>query len=326
MANTAAITSPISFGDVGRLGNIVVGITGVAESLLVTNSNRVFIPNLDYTLSGNNIVFTDTPATDVYVITQQPYYVLSNIIQGPSGSDFGYSMDSSLDGAQLGVGAPSANVLVGNTWIQAAGAVYVYDRVIEAYESTGLLDYTTTGTIDTVHRVLIDNIEVTNYTIPGGIGSNTIRFINPPPVGKTVYIETNQFNLLEQLIGVDSLEGGTDAIHANAAFGTDLTICSNNCAIYVGAPNYNTGTNYNTGAVWKFHNKGRLYGTNYGFTTNPIFTPGDTLRLDNFEITVQGRMMPTTVDVETAASTLSIPSIYVGANILRINKLDLVDF
>jgi hypothetical protein len=111
-------------------------ITNSAESLLVTNSNRVFIPNLDYTLSGNTITFTGNIAQDVYVITQQPYYTLSNTIQGPAGSSFGAAMDSSLDGAQLGVGAPNANVLVGNTWIQAAGSVYVYDRVIEAFDST----------------------------------------------------------------------------------------------------------------------------------------------------------------------------------------------
>jgi hypothetical protein len=322
MANTAAITSPISFGDVGNGGYITTNIKGVAESLLVTNSNRVFIPDLDYILSGNVITFTggQTIAQDVYTITQQPYYTLSNIIQGPAGSSFGAAMDSSLDGAQLGVGAPNANVLVGNTWIQGAGAVYVYDRVIEAFESTGLLDYTTTGTIDTVHRVTIDNIEVTNYTIPGGIGSNTIRFINPPPIGKTVYIETNQFNLLEQLVGVDSLEGGTGAIQANSAFGTDLTICSNNCAIYVGAPYYNAGTNYNTGAVWKFHNRGRLYGTNNGYTVNPIFTPGDTIRLDNFEVTVQGRLMPTTFDANTASTIANIASLYVSANILALSS------
>ena len=299
-------------------------VANAAESLLVTNSNRVFIPYLDYTLDSANlkIIFTSgqTIAQDVYTITQQPYYTLSNVIQGPAGSSFGAAMDSSLDGAQLGVGAPNANVLVGNTWIQGAGAVYVYDRVIEAFESTGNLDYTTTGTIDKVHRVTIDNIEVNNYTIPSGIGSSVIRFVGPPPIGKIIYIETNQFNLLEILIGVDSLIGGTDNIQANAAFGTDLTICSNNCAIYVGAPYYNAGSNYNTGAVWKFHNRGRLYGTNNGYTVNPVFTPGDTLRLDNFEITVQGRLMPTIFDANTASTISGIPLIYTSANILALSS------
>ena len=149
---------------------------------------------------------------------------------------------------------------------------------------------------------------------------NTIRFITSPPIGKVIYIETNQFNLLETLIGVNSLTGGTDSIQANAAFGTDLTICSNNCAIYVGAPYYDAGTTYNTGAVWKFHNRGRLYGTNNGYTVNPVFTVGDTIRLDNFEVTVQGRLMPTTFDANTASTISGIPLIYVSANILALSS------
>jgi hypothetical protein len=340
-ANTAA-NIYINNVDSGLYANILYNVSNtyfittsftpdsanIAESLLVTNSNRVFIPYLDYDLVNNDIIFKHDPSTpswtgniaqDVYVITQQPYYTLSNIIQGPAGSRFGYSMDSSLDGAQLGVGAPNANVLVGNTWIQGAGAVYVYDRVIEAFNSTGASDYITTGNIkdDDIYRVTIDNVEVDNYSVPT---PNTIRFTDLPPIGKVVYIETNQFNLLETLIGVDSLTGGTDSIQANAAFGTDLTICSNNCAIYVGAPYYSAGTTYNTGAVWKFHNRGRLYGTNNGYTVNPVFTVGDTIRLDNFEVTVQGRLMPTIFDANTASTIANIASLYVSANILALSS------
>ena len=276
-------------------------VSGQADSLLVRNSNRTFIPELDYTLSGNVITFTGNLAEDTYVITQAPYYVLSNTIQGETGSSFGSSMDSSLDGAQLGVGAPNANVFVSGQWIQGAGAVYVYDRVIEAFKTTGSITYTTTGTIDLVHKVQIDGVTVEDY-VPPTIGGTTLTFINPPPIGKVVYIETNEFNLLEELTGIDSLEGGNTAIQQGAAFGTDLTICSNNCAIYVGAPYYDNGTAYNTGAVWKFHNRGRLYGTNTGDIKNPTFTPGDTIRLDNFEITVTGTTLDSLVnDINSAA-------------------------
>jgi hypothetical protein len=305
VSNTSTITTSFS-----------PDVANAAESLLVTNSNRVFIPNLDYTLSGNVITFTGNIAQDVYVIAQQPYYTLANTIQGPTGSNFGAAMDSSLDGAQLGVGAPNANVLVGNTWIQGAGTVYVYDRVIEAFNSTGSSDYTTTGTIDVVHRVTIDDIEVDNYSV---LTANSIRFTDSPAIGKVVYIETNQFNLLETLIGVDSLTGGTGAIQANAAFGTDLTICSNNCAIYVGAPYYDAGSTYNTGAVWKFHNRGRLYGTNNGYTVNPTFTPGDTIRLDNFEITVTGTTLGNLVADINNAGILGVTA-SIENNTLRLNS------
>jgi hypothetical protein len=164
--------------------------------------------------------------------------------------------------------------------------------VVDAVPGSGGQDYITQGTIASVYKVLLDNVEVNNYIV---VNNNKIRFITPPPIGRVIYIEVNQFALLERLIGVDSLSGGLKAIQSNAAFGTSLTICSNNCAIYIGAPNYNNGTEYNSGAVWKFHNKGRLYGTNTAYDTDPIFMPGDSIRLDNFEITVSGRWMPATV-------------------------------
>jgi len=314
-------------------------INGVAESLHVSNSKRVFIPDLDYTVSGNTITFSDNLEQEVYVIAQQPYYTLVETIQGPTGSNFGASLDSSLDGAQLGIGAPNdtvnvavfsdgttsvtksievgvdtANVSVnGNvlprtsyTEYDGAGSVYVYDRVIEAFKTTGLLDYTTTGNINTVHRVTINNEEVHDYFLPSGVGSNTIRFINPPQSGQIVEIETNKFNLLEKLIGVDSLDGSLTAIQEGTAFGTDLTICSNNCAIYVGAPYYDNGTQYSSGAVWKFHNRGRLYGTNTAYAINPTFSIGDSIRLDNFEVTATGTDLDSLVDDINDANILGV--------------------
>lgn len=269
------------------------------NSLLITSGARTYIPEIEYTLDRANakVLFSkeiSPVSATTMVVTQQPYYTWVGNISGNAGSSFGYALSSSYDGAQLAVGAPRDTVFVNGTPFVGAGAVYVYDRVIEAFNTTSETDYVTTNPILPAHRVTIDNIEVTGYTVNTTSTTNdTIRFIDAPAIGKVVYVETNKFTLLERLIGIDSLEGGTDAIQANAFFGTSLTICSNNCAIYIGAPNYNDGTSYNTGAVWKFHNRGRLYGTNNGYTYNPVFTPGDTIRLDNYEITVSARMMPT---------------------------------
>ena len=267
------------------------------NSLLITTGTKTYIPTVDYTLDPTNrrrILFSNIIPQSTLVVKQQPYYALVGNVSGNVGSNFGYALSSSYDGAQLAVGAPNDTVYVDDTPFIGAGAVYVYDRVIEAFNSTGSKDYLTTHEILPVHRVTIDNIDVTGYTVNTTVTSNdTIRFIDPPPIGKVVYVETNKFTLLERLIGIDSLEGGTDAIQANAFFGTSLTICSNNCAIYIGAPNYSTEALYNTGAVWKFHNKGRLYGINTGYRDNPVFTPGDSIRLDNYPVTVSARMMPT---------------------------------
>jgi hypothetical protein len=291
-----------------------------------------------------------------YSIQQKPYYAFVTVIDCPNGSgkEFGYALDASFDGAQLAVGTPNDTVNVGiySSTIngvtetfkrsipigvatgtvpykgtqanlvsykenEGAGSVYVYDRVIEAFNSTGESDYVTTGDIGLVRRVTIDNVEVPldEYFV---VDNNTVRFVTPPEVGKVVFVETNEFNLLEKLIGVDSLEGGLDAIQTDARFGTSLTICSNNCAIYVGAPNYDNGSVYNTGAVWKFHNKGRLYGINTGQAQNPEFEPGDTIRLDNFEVRVNlglsGNVTVAVGDYITQPST--------GANVAVLESTD----
>jgi len=299
----------ISTTSIPAISNISIGFTpsvtnDTANSLLVYSGSKVYIPNIEYTVDSANlkINFTANIAQSDITVVQQPYYALLGNVRGNTGSNFGFALSSSFDGAQLAVGAPLDNVL----GFPGAGSVLVFDRVIEAFNSTGTSDYVTLNPIGQVYRVTIDNIEVTDYLV---IGNNTIRFITPPSIGRVIYIETNAFDLLEKLVGIDSLEGGTGAIQANAFFGTSLTICSNNCAIYIGAPNYDNGTEYNTGAVWKFHNRGRLYGTNNGYTYNPVFTPGDGIRLDNFEVTVSARMMPTTTLIDgTAANILALSS------------------
>jgi hypothetical protein len=317
---TASVTNTIGL-------TFTPDVANDARSLLVTDRERTYIPDVDYTLSGSTVTFAANIVQNDISIKQGPYYALVTTIQGPAGSEFGYAVDSSLDGAQLGVGTPNDTVNVGvrtdgmsvsipvgtatanissYTEFVGAGSVFVYDRVIEAFTSTGGQDYTTTGNIGAIHKVTIDNIEVNDYFV---VGLNTIRFITPPAVGKVIYVQTNEFNLLEKLIGIDSLSGGLSAIQNGARFGTSLTICSNNCAIYVGAPYYDNGTTYNTGAVWKFHNRGRLYGTNTGMVQNPVFTAGDTIRLDNFEVELTGTTLDDVVDDINNANILGVSAI-----------------
>ena len=280
-----------------------------ANSILVTSATRAYIPRIDYTISGQIITFIsgNIPNATTLTISQGPYYTLIQTIDGPAGSEFGLAIDASLNGAQLGVGAPG-DAVIGSTGdsLAQAGAVYVYDRVIEAFNSTDGIIYTTEETIASVHAVTIDDIETRNYTVTG---ANEITLFVPLGVGKIVKIETNKFTLLERLIGIDSLTGSLSAIQKGARFGSALTICSNNCAIYVGAPHYNADTIYNTGAVWKFHNRGTLYGTNTGYTHNPTFIPGDKIRLDNFEITVTGTSLDSLVQDINDANLLGITAV-----------------
>lgn len=285
-----------------------------ANSLLVTSFNRTYIPVIDYTVDGQTITFKNTFAQDTEIaVSQGPYYALLQTLTHPLGNtstQYGYALSSSFDGAQLAVGAPNDTVKDK----LGAGSVWVYDRVVEAFKADGRTDYITQSNIAEVYRVTVENIEVNDYEI---IGSNTVQFSTPLSDGKVIFVETNEFNLLERITGEDEF------IQANAALGTSLTICSNNCAIYVGAPLYDRDTIYNTGAVYKFHNRGRLYGTNEGTVINPVFTPGHSIRLDNFEVVATGRLMPSTEgNILTVSSAISanvgdyITQTVSGANVI----------
>lgn len=289
---TAIISAP------GTTANItlpfVPAITNDANSLLVTGYNKTYIPNVDYTLTGQVLYFAATvPVSDI-TVTQQPYYKLLTTLQGNAGSNYGSALSSSFDGAQLAVGAPADTV---NGKI-GTGSIWVYDRVIEAFNTDGGQDFVTSSNIGSVHRVTIDQIEVSDYFI---VGTNTVRFVTPPPPNKVLYVEVNKFNLLEKIVGQEP--------QANAAFGTSLTICSNNCAIYVGAPYFDNGIIYNTGAVFKFHNRGRLYGTNLGTVKNPTFVAGDSIRLDNFEVISSGTTLDSLVNDINSANLLGITAL-----------------
>lgn len=299
-----------------------------ANCLIITSAIKTYIPGIDYELLANNTVKfgTSIGANIDITITQQPYYQLITTLSGNIGAGvytgYGTAVSSSFDGAQIATGAPQETVNIGirtdgvsvivpvgtstagiASYLEhpGAGKVWVYDRVIEAFKADGGIDYVTQSNIASVYKVTIDNIEVNNYYI---IGSNTVRFVTPPPIGKVIFVETNEFNLLEKITGDDEF------IQANANLGTSLTICSNNCAIYVGAPYYDKDVETNnTGAVYKFHNRGRLYGTNTGSIQNPTFVVGDSIRLDNFEIVVTGTTLDDVVQDINNAGILGVSAV-----------------
>lgn len=266
------------------------------ESVTITDNFKTYIPGEEYTIDvmTGNVVFNAPISQTSLTISQKPYFKYVDKLTAPNGNvgiNFGYALSSSFGGEQVAVGAPNDSVADDNNVLQpAAGSVYVFTRISECFNSvvdaiagTGNTDYQTTNDIACIHKVTIDGVEVTDYTI---VGTNIVRFANPPAIGKVICIDVNKFVLLEQLIGIDTLSGARTAIQANAHFGSSLTICSNNCAIYIGAPDYNNGEDYDSGAVWKFHNKGRLYGTNTGTVQDPTFDPINTIRLNDFMVRV----------------------------------------
>ena len=278
-----------------------------ANELAVYGNGVFYIADIDYTLSIDKTYITILPGSipptyNIAIeVTHRPNFVLIDTIvgTGPTTDQFGYAISISADGAQLGVGAPGANVTVNGTTFTNAGKVYVYDRTIEAFTSTGNQTFTTTNPLTDIKRVTSDGVEVSSLDYNATTGGYTVVFNSPIDTGSIVTIETNKFNLLQTLTGSDP--------QFESRHGTSLAICSFNCAIYIGAPGFdvttgiqnkpenasivpvnNKGIIVNSGAVFKNHNQGRLYGTIAGTTITPTVTPTNSTRLNDFEVTFTG--------------------------------------
>ena len=253
------------------------------ELLLVSNSSVEFVPYVDYTIDSNlnTITFTTNAQPDTYIIRQiDEGFRYFTTLSGTANTSFGFSVASSTNGAQVVIGAPTANVTVGNVSLQSAGNISVYDRSIEKFEAIDgqtLFGGYRSPTI--ISKVYIDNeLQVLgiDYNI---VFSNWISFFAAPGAGKIVTIETDEFNLIQQSAASTPL--------AENQFGYSVDLCPNNCSIYVGAPFYNKNESlglYQTGAVYRIANQGKIYGNILGTVQNPTVTSGSSIRLNDFEI------------------------------------------
>jgi hypothetical protein len=96
-------------------------------------------------------------------------------------------------------------------------------------------------------------------------------------VGDNLEIETNQFGLIQ------TVTQNTVAEFSN--FGSAVDLCSNNCSVYVGAPQSSVQV-YKGGIVERSVNQSRLYGSIAATVANPVLTAGNTLRVNNIDIAV----------------------------------------
>lgn len=358
-----------------------------ANSIIIKIAGLTFMPGLDYSVVDNVITFDATSVTwaefvvilsaiftinpiaaqdvlrDVHISQTQCFTLIDTLTGSNTVADqFGYAISASADGAQVGIGAPLASVNVNGATLTNAGIAYVYDRTIESFKSDGVTTtFTTTNVIKNVYRVLLDGIEIVDWIYTATIGAYTVEFDLSaiPTPGTIVTIETNTFKLLQELVGSDP--------QVNSRHGTSLTICSFTCAIYVGAPGYNVPTGLhgnpanaavipvvekgvisNSGAVFKNHNQGRLYGTINGIKKlNPIVIIGESFCINDFEITFTGISTIIRNGAIVTQLTLSVPVsvmhgdtivqpvpgslvgatvTYVGADADSITVLDVVNF
>jgi hypothetical protein len=245
-------------------------------------------PNIDYTFntSTGDITFTVNPAYGaVIVVRAQGYfeYVNSITLAGLSAGDrFGQSISCTTDGRQLIVGTPNSTV---NGQSQA-GLAYVFDRNVQRfiYNETSTITFTVLGTVTAPVLVMVNNVFLVNQTdsVLGAnntfsVNGNNITIQADLQVGDIIEIETNQFSLIQTI--------QQHAVADFSNFGTAVDLCNYNCSLYVGEPQSSLQS-FKGGIIERFVNQSRVYGIISSTNKNPTLTVGNTLRVNNQDVTV----------------------------------------
>ena len=245
----------------------------------------------------------------VYGRSSTTFYVVGTYIEASdvaSGDNFGYSVSCSSDGAQVLIGSPYHD-----TGAADNGAVYVYDRSIEAFIGNGSATKTLLRTPDNnVRLATVDGVAAT-VTSYNGSGNKTVTFAAAPANGSLIKIHSNNFQLLKKI--------SPAAAQASQRFGTSTALCPYDCTAYVGAPAQDSATGvYNIGAVYRYTNMGRLYGEVTGTVTNPTVTSTHKIRINDFDVVFTGTSLSQVViDINSA----NIPGVTASA---ISNKLHIV--
>jgi hypothetical protein len=96
-------------------------------------------------------------------------------------------------------------------------------------------------------------------------------------VGDILEIETNQFQFVQTITAQTPEE--------TSQFGQAVALCSNNCSLYIGAPQDSTVLTQ-AGSVERQVNQSRVYGVTSSLVANPTLTAGDTIRINNIQVAV----------------------------------------
>jgi hypothetical protein len=246
-------------------------------------------PNIDYSFDTNTleITFLTVPADGAVIIVRAStywQYVDTLTVAGlDSAARFGSSITCTTDGRQVMVGTPDQEV----NGVLRAGIVYVFDRNVQRFvygQDPSSISFTVLGSVTGPVSVLINNEFLQNQdwsTIDGPntfvVNSNTVTLNADLAVGDFLDIETNQFRLLQ------SITQDTPETFAN--YGQAVDICSNNCSLYVGAPQSSVQI-FKGGVVERQVNQARVYGIITSANIGAALVPGDTLRVNYQDVVI----------------------------------------
>ena len=282
------------------------------DSFTVTVDGILQRPYIDYTFSGTTLTFITVPALDSEIqVTTGTYWQYVDTIElndvDPA-ANFGNSITSDRLGRQILIGAPNDTVLDSDNQTISAGAVYAVDRSVVSYIVSDPTEYTYAipGSFTDPVGVLLNNQYLTNsaqyingqFTVSGSniVLSSSLSLT----IGDTIEIETNQFQLVQKITPNNPID--------QSSFGYDVDICYNNCSVYAGAP-LDSSTVIQAGLVQRNVNQSRVYGVTTTTVANPTLTGGDTIRINNIEVTVPDSPNNTVAGLVSAINSSGIPNV-----------------
>jgi len=258
-------------------------------SVAVTVNGILQRPFIDYDFNTDStdaydIVFNTVPAYGASIaITSKTQFTFVDVldVQGLApDSRFGASITQTDTGRIIVIGANNADTSVNNS-----GASYVFSRGVVKYivSNTSQNTFELPAEFNAPVAVLLNGEYLNNsaqfingqYSVDGtDVIINSSLTLN---IGDVIEIENNVFNLAQTVTAAAPFD--------ESNFGTALDICPTNCSLYIGAPTDGT-LQIQAGSVERFVNQARLYGVITSTNESPTLTPGDTMFISDFEVTL----------------------------------------
>ena len=266
-------------------------------------------PTYDYTFAGTTITFTSPPSNGTLILTKaDTHWDFVSTISAPasviSGGRFGNSLATTTDGRQILIGAP--NDTVGSDTL--AGTAHIIDRSVQRFQVTNAATATYTVTdapvgtpaviLNGTYLIAPGNANNAQYSVVGSaitIGTTATPVVLQ--VGDIIEIETNTFRLMQ------TIQSPMPGQSYN--FAKTVDVCPTNCSLYLGMPN-DSAVVPEGGSVERWMNQARLYGTITGTIANPVLTVGNSIRINNYYVTLTGT---TVASLVTDITALDIPNV-----------------
>jgi len=222
-------------------------------ALALVDMDKNYIPNLDYTLSGNVLTFVNPPSVSSgssfanISITQRPHYAYANISitsnTAVSGDQFGNVVATTDNGRTVVVGAPGEN--------NNSGAVYVYKLFEQSYLSDLENTYVFGKPFTSLTKVFVDGkLQSTDaYTVTN---DTVLSFNDALALGRVILVVSDSYVMVQKFVDPDQQSG--------ALFGSQVAIDHiNGSSIFVGASG-KTLASGKTGAVYRYTDTGKILG------------------------------------------------------------------